>query len=155
MRKLLLPLLLAACSSAGTTVTPPPPPPPSTTIGAAGGTVSSRVGGAVLTFPAGALSANLAITTALMTDPPASPGLVSALAYDFGPSGSQFAQPVTINLHYQSSQLPAGVSPIFLRLFLRNGSAWDSVPGSSVDTVAHTVTGTTTHFSGFAPCPLN
>lgn len=150
--------VIGSCSSgspAGSGSPPPPPPPPAgTTIGAAGGTVTSTDGNAVLTFPAGALASNVAITTAAMTDPPASPGLLTALAYDFGPSGSQFAQPVTITMHYQPSQVPVGISPIFLRLFLRNGSTWDSVPGSAVDTVAHTVTGTTTHFSGFAPCPL-
>jgi hypothetical protein len=150
--------LVSSCGGGATDTVNPPPPPPSpagTTIGPSGGTVTSSDGNAVLTFPAGALSSNLAITTAVMTDPPTSPGLISALAYDFGPTGSQFAQPVTIKLTYQPSQIPVGFSPVFLRLFVRNGSAWDSVPGSTVDTVAHTITGTTTHFSGFAPCPLN
>jgi hypothetical protein len=150
--------LVSSCGGSPTDTVNPPPPPPSpagTTIGPSGGTVTSSDGSAVLTFPAGALSSNLAITAVAMTDPPASPGLISALAYDFGPSGSQFAQPVTIKLTYQPSQVPVGISPIFLRLFLRDGSGWDSVPGSTVDTIAHTVTGTTTHFSGFAPCPMN
>ena len=144
--------LVGACGgSSTTTVTPPPAGTP---IGPSGGTVTSSDGGAALTFPAGALASSVNITTAAMTDAPASPGLISALAYNFGPSGTQFAQPVTIKMTYQPAQVPVGISPIFLRLFVRNGSVWDSVPGSSVDTIAHTVTGTTTHFSGFAPCPL-
>lgn len=148
---------VSACgggSGSTTPITPPPPPPAGTSIGPAGGTVTSADGGATLTFPAGALAAAVNITTAAMTDAPASPGLITALAYNFGPTGTQFAQPVTIKLTYQPSQVPVGISPIFLRLFLRDGSTWDSVPGSTVDTIAHTVTGTTTHFSGFAPCPL-
>lgn len=142
--------LVGACGGSPTTTVTPPPA--GTTIGPSGGTVTSADGAATLTFPAGALASSTSITTAAMTNPPASPGLVTASAYDFGPSGSQFAQPVTIKLTYQPSQVPVGISPIFLRLFLRNGSTWDSVPGSTVDTVAHTVTGTTTHFSGYASC---
>jgi hypothetical protein len=157
MRKLVLIVAVcAACSSSvATSTTTPPPPPPSpagTVIGAAGGTVTSADGHAVLTFPPGALPNSVSITTEAMTDAPASSELVASRAYNFGPSGTQFNQPVTITLSYDPAQLPNGLMPTFLRLYLRDGAGWDSIPGSTVDTVAHTVTGTTTHFSGFTPC---
>ena len=41
-----------------------------------------------------------------------------------------------------------------LQLYTSEGSAWSVVPGSTVDVSAHTVTGTTTHFSLYAPIGL-
>ena len=142
--------LVGACGGSSTTTVTPPPA--GTTIGPSGGTVTSSDGVAQLIFPAGALASSVNITTATMTDAPAVSGLVSATAYDFGPSGTQFAQPVTITLKYLNSQLPTGVSPAFLGLYLRSGTTWQAVAGSTVDTTARTVTGTTTHFSGFVVC---
>lgn len=116
-------IAVTSCGAAGTMTSPPPPPPssPTTIIGPSGGTVTSANGAVQLTFPAGALGSSLGITVDSMTDAPTDPALVAGAAYNFGPSGSQFAQPVTITIHYQPSQVPVGVGPIFIRLYLRDG----------------------------------
>ena len=121
-------------------------------IGPTGGTITGAGGAAVLIFPAQALATATPISVQPMAAPPAAVGLVSGAAFEFGPSGTQFAQPVTVKLHYTTGQLPAGVDPTQLQLAVTNGDAWAMVQGSTVDVNAQTVTGTTTHFSGMAPC---
>ncbi len=121
-------------------------------VDASGATVSSAGGLATLVIPSQALGASTRISIAPMAAPPAAPQLVPGTAFDFGPTGTQFAQPVTVDLHYNPAQVPAGVDPSQLRLYLRNGSSWSVVAGSSVDTAAHIVSGTTTHFSGYTVC---
>ncbi len=121
-------------------------------VGPAGATVVGPGGIATLVIPAGALATTMPISVQPMSMPPPATGLVSATATDFGPTGTQFAQPVTVKLHYEPDQLPSGVDASQLQLFLRSGNTWSVVPGSSVDTAAHVVTGTTTHFSGYVAC---
>lgn len=121
-------------------------------IGPTGGTITGAGGAAVLIFPAQALGTATPISVQPMAAPPAAVGLVAGAAFDFGPSGTQFAQPVTIKLRYTAGQLPAGADPTQLQLAVRNGDAWAMVQGSTVDVSAQTVTGTTMHFSGMAPC---
>lgn len=121
-------------------------------IGPSGGTITGAAGAAVLIFPAQALGTATPISVQPMAAPPAAVGLVSGAAFDFGPSGTQFAQPVTVKLHYTTAQLPSGTDPTQLQLAVRNGNAWEMIQGSTVDVNAQTVTGTTMHFSGMAPC---
>lgn len=121
-------------------------------VDATGATVASTGGAATLIIPANALGASTRISIAPMAAPPAAPQLVPGTAFDFGPTGTQFAQPVTVDLHYNPAQVPAGTDPSQLRLYLLSGSSWTLVTGSSVDTAAHIVSGTTTHFSGYTAC---
>jgi hypothetical protein len=121
-------------------------------VDASGATVATASGVAALLIPAHALGASTLISIASMPAPPAAPQLVPGTAFNFGPTGTQFAQPVTIDLRYTPAQVPAGVDPSQLRLYLLNGTSWTLVAGSSVDTAAHVVSGTTTHFSGYAAC---
>src|ERR1019366_5461800 len=111
------------------------------------------VGGAVtLIIPANALTTPLPISIQPMLLPPSSPTLVKGSAVEFGPTGTQFAQPVTIKLHYTPAQLQPGTDPSQLQLYVRNGNSWTVVPGSTVDTSTQTVIGTATHFSTYAAC---
>ena len=142
----LLAALIASCGSSS------PDTGNTAGIGTAGGTVTSTDGSATLTIPAGALSSSVAITATPMTNPPAAPGLVTANTYDFGPSGTQFASPATLRVTYKPSQLPSGVDPTSLHVVVLDGTAWDVVPGSVVDTAAHTVTGPINHFSSYGLC---
>jgi len=121
-------------------------------VDAAGATVASTGGAATLVIPPHALGGSTRISIAPMAAPPAAPQLVAGTAFDFGPTGTQFAQPVTVDLHYNPAQVPAGIDPSQLRLYLLIGSSWTLVAGSSVDTAAHIVSGTTTHFSGYTAC---
>ncbi|UCD37354.1 MAG: tandem-95 repeat protein [Fidelibacterota bacterium] len=120
------------------------------TVGPDGGTVSSP-DGATIDIPSGALSGDVDIQIGTYTTPPLGAD-VAGLVYFFGPTGTQFATPVTITVPYDPALIPEGYSESDLALLLydeSNGS-WEILP-SSVNTITHMVTGTTTHFSGFAP----
>ena len=113
-------------------------------IGPNGGTASSSDGRASVTIPAGALSQDTAIAVAVASNPPA--GNIGT-AYDFGPDGTTFSQPVAISITYDDAALPAGVTESNLRLGTVANNQWEAVTGATVDTVANVVSGTTTHFS--------
>ena len=81
--------------------------PPPLTLGTAqvlaalGGIVESEVGGASVTIPPGALTANVQISVTSLdgpTTPPAPASTEVLAAATFGPSGTVFNQPVTITL---------------------------------------------------------
>ncbi|HEY4320389.1 MAG TPA: hypothetical protein VGM77_04340 [Gemmatimonadales bacterium] len=147
---LALALLALACSSStdsgGTTGGG------GTSIGAAGGSVTSSDGKVQLVIPAGALSSNVSFTITPDTATTTAGGaLVAGSVYDFEPSGTTFATPATIRIPYTVAGLPTGASPLFLAVFLRDGPAWDSIP-STLDTLAHTVSASVSHFSTYGLC---
>src|SRR5437773_6237868 len=83
----------------------------SKSIGASGGTVSTPAG-ASITIPPGALPSNTVISiTATAAVPPAAFGTAVGTNYLFGPSGTLFLKPVTMNLPFSRSKLPAGADP--------------------------------------------
>lgn len=104
----------------------------SKTIGAAGGTVT-LTGGAAVQIPAGALAADTTVTVAQLATPPA--GAVGA-AYDLGPSGTTFSQPVTVSL-----PVPAGTV---------NPTVWTKAAGA-----AHFTSLPTTVSGGVASAPAS
>jgi hypothetical protein len=68
-------------------------------------------------------------------------------AFDFGPDGTRFAQPVWIQLH--PGPLPAGRSLSELSLFNLSGGVVEELDDVFVDEAAGTISGFTTHFSTF------
>ncbi len=118
----------------------------SVSVDASGALVASGAGVA-LAIPPGALSGAVDVSVATVTNPPA--GSVAPVV-DLGPSGTTFAQPVTLTIGYDPAQLPAGVPDTALTvIYLRDGS-WDVVPGSAVNPFDHTVSAPITHFSGYS-----
>ena len=115
-------------------------------VGTSGGALSSSDGKLAVEIPAGALPSDVAITT----EPVAAPaeGAVSTV-YEIGPTGTQFAMPVTLTLHYDATALN-GAMPSSLRVATYAGNAWQLLPGAVVDTQAKTVSGVTTHLSPYA-----
>ena len=67
-----------------------------------GGAVTSSDGKLALSIPAGAVGSNVTITTEPATPPAA--GAVGTV-YEIGPSGTQFAMPVTLTLHYAAADV--------------------------------------------------
>src|SRR6266571_4846482 len=90
-------------------------------------------------------------TQIVQTQPNAlgSSALVGGTAYELGPSGTTFAAPITFAVQYAPAGIPARMAERRLRLFTLVGGAWQLVPGSVVDPVTHTVSGTTSHFSTY------
>lgn len=113
-------------------------------IGSSGGTVTSSDGKVSVLVPQGALSQQTDITVDQATNPPS--GNIG-VAYEFGPSGTTFSQPVTISITYDQASLPQGVNEADLRLGTVVNGGWEAVSDSTVDVAANKVTGTTTHFS--------
>jgi len=117
-----------------------------TVIGAAGGTVTGGNGSVEVTIPAGAVSTNtpISITPVSGTLPAPTNADLAGTAYQIGPSGLTFGQPVTIKLKYDLATLPLWSMSGDLVVMVNNGAGWSSLGGITVDPVAHTVSGTTT-----------
>lgn len=121
---------------------------------ASGGTIVTALGD-TLTVPSGALSSDQTITIDLEPLPIAPPPGYGSLrtAYEFGPSGLTFNSPVTAVFHYGNGDIPPGVPPENLRIYVLQNGVWSFV-GGVVDTIAMTLTVQLSHFStygGFAP----
>ena len=81
------------------------------------------------------------------------PGVLAM--YDFGPAGATFSSPgVKITMKYDPAKVPAGTSETALTIAFYDTSStpakWVELTNVVVDTVNHTVSGYTTHFSQFA-----
>jgi len=112
-----------------------------------GGTVTAAGGDVSLEFPAGAVSEDFVPAVAATTSYPDDPDIVPETVYEFGPPGTQFAEPVQVTVAYDAANIPAGLEEDDLRLCKVVDSAWEAVAGSSVDTTAKTVTGQVDSFS--------
>lgn len=127
------------------------------TIGTAGGNLGAD--GANLTFPAGAVPADTAITiTPLLNAPaqaPAGQGIARSFRFNATRGGqpvTDFAKPYTLRVSYSQGQLTAaGISdPASLKLAYWDGQKWVTISGAKVDTAARTITASVDHFSDFA-----
>lgn len=125
----------------------PPPPSGGTEIGPSGGAVVSSDGRIMAIVPAGALDHTVTVTVEPAAVPPA--GALPGTTYDLGPNGTQFAVPVGLTLHYDPADVPSGSCAAELRLARVAATLWVPLADSSVDSVGHTLTATTTHFSIF------
>lgn len=126
-------------------------------VGGGGGSVTTPNSGVTLTFPAGAVPAETKITVAPTADPTGNEHVVSGTSYEFGPDGTQFAQPVTLELRYDPQSLPPDVPPSALRVAKLVGGKWQILTeGASVDSVAGRVRASIRSFSSYGvvrdPC---
>src|SRR6476469_9161279 len=97
-------LISVACGSSNTSEPTPSPGTPvaQTNVGSTGGTVKTPDGTLTVDIPAGALPDDVKITVTEITAPQA--GTVGK-AYEIGPTGTQFAKPVTLSFAYGSFDL--------------------------------------------------
>jgi uncharacterized protein YjdB len=119
-------------------------------VGPAGGQATTASGSVTLTVPAQALASTIPITITAVASPPSAAQVIPASAYEFGPEGTQFNQPVTIRIRYEASQIPPGATPAQFRLARLVGSTWTTVAGSTVDVATRMVTGQAGSFSLYA-----
>ena len=117
----------------------------STVIGSAGGTATSSDGRAVITIPAGALSAD---TTIRIATSPTSGSL--GTPFTFAPEGITFDEPVTVTISYADADIPDGASDESILIAKRyNGYFWRGLANSFVDSGAKTVSALVTGFSTY------
>jgi len=71
---------------------------------------------------------------------------------DLGPTGATFDPPILVSMTYNPDSLPAGASEEELVLAIHDSESkqWVSLEQISVDTVTHTISGITGHFTQFA-----
>lgn len=121
-------------------------------VGPTGGGLSSSDGRAGLVLPDGALTETTSLSVSPSPALPVQVGVLPGSIYQFGPEGTQFAEPVTMTIKYDRAAIPAGYSEASLRLFTFNADAgsWQQVPGSFVDMRQGTVSGKVVHFSVYA-----
>ena len=82
--------------------------------------------------------------------PPSADTLVAAL--ELGPTGATFNPPVTVNMQYDPSTLPAGAGQgdLVIAYYDTPTGTWVPLNNIVIDTVNHTIRCTTTHFTQFA-----
>jgi len=133
-------------------------PGSASSIGTSGGNIVTSDGHVALAVPAGALAAPTNLTVATATSFPTGSGVWSA-PVDLGPTGTTFAGPVILTLSYDPTQLPSGVPPSALSVYVSDGTGWEFVPGSTVNAVDNTVSVPISHFSVYtvtiAPTVVN
>lgn len=125
---MLMVLLIAACGGGGAG-----PPPVAAGIGPAGGTVTAA-NGASVTVPAGALAAAVSIGIAVDSSgaPALPPGTRTVGAiHAMTPHGTTFAQPVTLAIAFDPTQVLAGETVGLLKTNAAR-SGWEPVAGASV-----------------------
>jgi len=118
----------------------------SNSIGPNGGTVTSSDGKAKIVISPGSLSQDTGITVAAVSNAPS--GNIGT-AYEFGPDGTTFNEPVTISITYNKTFLPSDVSELDIKLGMVTNNQWQEITNSVVDTVANIVSGTTSHLSTY------
>ena len=141
-------ILLGACGGGGDGGSQPGAgaPVPAPGIGPGGGKVASSDGKASVNIPAGALSQAVVITVDLVSTVPT--GHFGS-AYEFGPAGTTFSQPVTLSISYQETEIPPTLDEATLVLGKLVNNQWQKVPGSTVSTDNNFVSGNVTSFSTY------
>jgi adhesin/invasin len=119
-------------------------------VSASGSTFSAQGGAVGVNVPAGAVSQTSNITVAPAANAPANPRLLAGTAFDFGPPGLTFAQPITITLKYNPASVAADSPESGLQLYELVGSSWRVVAGSTVNLTAKTVSGAVNHVATYA-----
>ena len=98
------------------------------------------------------LNASPASSVGLTVTPrpaPINTGAVAGTAYEFGPTGTTFSEPVTVTVPYDPARLN-GVPPDKLRLYqVRPDGRLEATIGSTVNVTGQTVSGRTDHFSTY------
>jgi hypothetical protein len=160
----------AATTPTPTTTATTPPPVVSTTGEAAWTptvsgvvpttvTVGSTDNKSSVTIPQGtkALDKDGTPLKAITCNPPASlptppPTSNILAAYDLGPTGATFQTPITVAMKFDPAALPAGVSAsnLIIAFYDTAAGVWTPLGNIVIDTVNHTISCTTTHFTEFA-----
>lgn len=114
------------------------------TIGTSGGSISSADGNMTVSIPTGALANNEVIQIQEVTN--TLPGLSSKI-YRVTPHNIQFQKPATITLTYNADSVRNSTPDLLSMAYQDSTGKWFFAPAPVVDSSAHTVTTTTTHFS--------
>ena len=118
-------------------------------VDSAGGAVSLADDAVNLVFPAGAVGEAVFITAEPATGLPVQPVPIPNTAFDFGPDGIVFDEPVTLTIGYDPADVPLGVPEEELRLHKLIDGGYVQAEAGVVDVANHSVVGTIDRFSVF------
>ena len=141
---LLIVALATGCSDGGSQVNITKP------VGTGGGTVSGSDGTSV-TIPMGALNSQANITISSITVAAPAGTVIVGPAYDFGPEGTTFAQPVTITLPIDPSKIPSGRTAADVKIYTAPKGSTNYTTLVTTAGSNNTVTASTTHFTVHLP----
>ena len=118
-------------------------------IGSSGGELSDEESKVSVVIPEGSLSGDTEIEFGRYNVVPYGAAAYGEMVF-LGPSGLTFGEPVSVTVPYNPERLPNGYNPenLVLLKYDESSEEWSAL-GSSVNTTAQTVTGTTLSFSGF------
>lgn len=109
-----------------------------------GGTVTAS-NGTIVMVPPGAVQSDTTITMAPSTSTPPANLNQAGISVQFGPSGTQFAQPVTVKLPYDPGLIPSGAIAGIWTQEDQPGSPWQFIGGQAAGSGFFQTQ--TTHFS--------
>ncbi|HYV97690.1 MAG TPA: Ig-like domain-containing protein, partial [Gemmatimonadaceae bacterium] len=114
-------------------------------------TVTTVLDGRVtLTIPANAVPGGVTqLTVGPAASPPPSAELLPNAAFDFGPSGTQFATPLTLTLKFDPETVPEG-DRAGLAIYHVAGGGYEEITGSVADTATNAVSAQISSFSTYA-----
>ncbi|MVM33846.1 hypothetical protein GO755_27670 [Spirosoma sp. HMF4905] len=119
--------------------------PTQKTIGPQGGTMTSADGTLAMTIPAGAVSK--ATTFTMQPVKPTLPGLIGEQSFRLLPEGQTFAQPITLQYHYDADSLDGTSAQALFMAYQDSDGYWNALPKTALDETAQTLTVSTKHFS--------
>ncbi len=114
-----------------------------------GGTISVLDEEVVFTVPSGAVDEQTTLTAKTAENLPSDENYVTGTAFEFGPDGFQFDQPVELTITYDPNNIPAGAQESYLMLAKLVSGSWQIINDSSADIITHAVTGTINGFSKY------
>lgn len=111
------------------------------TLGPAGGTLSVLDGAVIITVPAGALNTTVEFSVRPISDAAVTARIVPGSGFEIVTTPSRPIPLSTLELRFNPAILPAGANEGTLQLYSLVGNAWHVVPGSTVSTSRHSVSG--------------
>ena len=126
-------------------------------VPATGTTLNLASGAVQIAVPPDALPGRTSLFVASSSAFANDPRVVKGTPFDFGPSGTSFAKPVSVRIKYDPANLPPGTEESALQIHLSASSGWQVIEGSTADIAAKVVTAEVSHFSTYAiltPAPV-
>lgn len=112
-------------------------------------TINGANGNVLVVLPEGAVANDITIGIRPANNPPMDAACIPNTAYEFGPAGINFEQPVQVVIKYSQNDLPENVPEVSLKIVRLEHGSWIPI-NSKVDLGNHTVTGNLNGFSTYA-----
>jgi hypothetical protein len=112
-----------------------------------GGTITSEDGLVTLEIPENAIDGTIGITISSAIDDLDDEDVVPGTLFDFGPSGMQFSEPVTITIKYDPIKLSDGINENRLSIQKFIDGKWTQIQASSVNLTNNIVKASLNSFS--------